>query len=267
MSRVASSPTDLPETESQSSRRQGSYSRPAYDPSRREGSDASLPALPHPPPRNDSFNSLRGTSRPQSLHSAPPSSLHTVPSLDDVAKIRARRTSMLPDTPPQLPVLPQPYGYPWGMPVMPMQVPMVPQMPYYAMDSMPLLPPTPPFMMQQTSDRRRSASSSPNRSSTSLGKSVTQSTDGLSPSQGPTRPPAKHQRSSSGGSSNQLENGQRSNQDSANSSRRSSGIVNDPNQWRNSMRSRPAMPQSSPQGTGSWVVPSPGSQRRQNTVS
>jgi hypothetical protein len=31
--------------------------------------------------------------------------------------------------------------------------------------------------------------------------------------------------------------------------------VNDPNQWRNSTRSRPPIPQSNSQGPGSWVVP------------
>ena len=271
MFKVGSSATDLPELESQSSWMQGGYPRPAYDSSRREGSDVSLPTSSHPPSRNDSFNSLRGPSRPLSMHSAPlPSPMPSNPgSSFDLTQPRVRRTSMLPETPPpQLPMLPQPYGYPWGMPVMPMQMPMVPQMPYYPMDNMPLLPPTAPFMVQQTNDRRRSTSSSPNRSSTSLGKSVTQSTDGLPPNQDvpPTRPPAKHQRGSSGGSSNQPGNGKQSKQGSVNS-RGSSGIVNDPNQWRNSMRSRPAIPQSNSQGSGSWVVPSSGSQRRQNAVS
>jgi len=268
-------PADLPGAGSQNSRRQGSYSRPAYDSSRRQSSDASSPGVSHPPSRNDSFNSLRGTSNSLSPHSAPPPSTqssHSEPSTEEATKIRARRISMLPQTPPQLPMLTQPYGYPWGMHPMPqMQMPiqMVPQMPYYAMDNMPLLPPAAPFMMQQAGDRRRSISSSHNRSSTSLQKLDARSTDRLPPGQGasPVRRSAGHKRSSSGGSPNQFGNGQRPNQGSVSSSRRSSAIVNDPSQWRNSMRSRPPIPQSHSQGSGSWVVPSPVPQRLQNTVS
>lgn len=273
---LGSSTTDLPEIEPQSNRGHERYSRPAYDSPRRQSSDGSLPVVSHHPSRTDSYSSLRGISKPQSLHSLPPPSLrssHTVSSLEDVTKIRARRTSMLPETPPQLPMLMQPYGYPWGMPVMP-QVPMqmVPQMPYYPMDNTPLLPPTAPFMVQETSDRRRSTLSSPNRSSTSLGKSASQSADRLPIDQGvpPRRRPAGHQRSSSGGSSqnqNQLGGERRSNNGSVGGSRRNSGIVNDPNQWRNSTTQRPPMPQSHSRGSGSWVVPSPAPQRRQNTVS
>ena len=288
MFKVGSS-TDLPEIEPQNSRRQSSYSRPVYDTQRRESSDGSSPPVSHPPSRNDSFNSLRGTSKPQSLHSAPPPSLkssHTASSIEDVVKMKGLRTSMLPVTPPQLPMVMQPYGYSWGIPVMPqmqmpmqmpmqmsmpMQMQMVPQVPYYAMDNMPLLPPTAPFMMQRVGDRRQSSSSSsPNRNSTSLGKSASQSADRLPLNQGPssTRRPAGHQRSSSGGSSpNQLGQGQRSNQGSINSSRRSTGIVDDPNQWRKPATSRPPLPHGNSQGSGSWVVPSPGAQRRQNTVS
>jgi len=275
MLKLGSSPTDLPEIEPQSSRRQGNYSRPAYDPPRRQNPDGSPSVVPPPPSRNESFNSLRGTSKPQSLHSGRPPSLHsshTVSSIEDPVKPRTRRTSMLPETPPQLPMMMQPYGYPWGMPVMPqmqMQMQMVPQMPYYAMDNTPLLPPAAPFMMQQTSDRKRSTSNSPNRSSTSLGKSASQSTDRLPLNQGtsPIRRSAEHQRNSSGGQSpNQYGNGQRYNQESV-SSRRSSGIASDPNQRRNSARPRPTLLQTHSQGSGSWVVPAPVPQRRQNTVS
>jgi len=282
MFKVNLSSVDLPEIEAQSGRRQGSYSRPAYDTPRRESSDGSSPGVSHPPSRNDSFNSLRGTSKPQSIHSAPPPSLrssHTVSSVEDVAKMMGRRTSVLPETPPQSPMLMQPYGYPWGVPMMPqmpmqmsmpMPMQMAPQMPYYTMDNTPLLPPAAPFMMQRTGDRRQSSSSSsPNRSSISLGKSPSQSADRLPLNQGtsPTRRPAGHQRSSSGESApNQSGHGQRSNQGSTNSSRRSSGTVNDPNQWRNSTRSRPSLPQSNSQGSGSWVVPSPGAPRRLNTI-
>ena len=277
MFQVGSSSVDLTEVGSQSSRRQASYSRPAYDTAPRQSSDGSSPAPSYPPSRDSSFNSLRGTSKPQSLHSAPPPSLyssHTAPSTDDVAQMRVRRTSMYAETPPRLPMMMQPYGYPWGMPVMPqMQMPMpmqmAPQVPYYAMDNLPLLPPTAPFMMQRTGDRRQSSSSSPNRSSTSLEKPASQSTDRLSLSQGTssTRRSVGHRRSSSGGSSpNQQGHSQRSNQGSVNSSQRVSGTVNEPNQWRNSTRSRPPIPQSYSQGPGSWVVPSP-AQRRQNTIS
>ncbi|KAF9652175.1 hypothetical protein BDM02DRAFT_3109595 [Thelephora ganbajun] len=273
--KVGSMPADLPEIEPQNSRRQGNYSRPAYDPPRRQNLEESSPMISHPPSRHGSSNSLRESSKPQSLHSAsPPSpnSSHTVSSIEDTDKIRRRQAPMLLETPPQLPVLMQPYGYPWGMPLMPqmpMPVQMVPQMPYYAMDNMPLLPPTAPFMMQQAGDRRRSTSSSPNRDSTSSGKPVSQSTDRLPPNQGTPsmRRPAGHQRSSSGGSSNQFGNGQWSNQGSGSSSRRSSGIGSDPNQRRDSPRSRPPIPQGHSQGSGSWVVPSPVSQRRQGTVS
>jgi hypothetical protein len=271
--KVGSLPADLSEVEPQSSRRQGSYSRPAYDSSWRRSSDGSSPGVSHPPSRNDSSNSLRGTSKPLSLHSAPPPSTkssHSAPSIEGAPKIRTRRTSMFPETPPQLPMLTQHYGYPWGMPPMPqMQIPMqmVPQMPYYAMDNVPLLPPTAPFMMQQAGDRRRSTLSTSNRSSTSLQKLDARSTDKLPVNRGasPVRRSPGHQRSSSGGSSNQLGNGQRPNQGSVNS-RRSSVVSNDPNQWKNSMRSRPPIPQSHSQGSGSWVVPSPAPQRRQNTV-
>ena len=269
--------SELPEAEPQSSRRQGSYPRPAYDSSRRQSSDGSLLGVHHPPSRNESSNSLRGISKPLSLHSAPlPStqSSHSTLSIEDATKIRTRRTSMFPDTPPQLPMMTQPYGYPWGMPLMPqMQMPMqmVPQMPYYPMDNMPLLPPAAPFMMQQTGDRKRSTSSSPNRSrsSSSLQKLDARGADRLPPNQGVStvRHSVGHRRSSSGGSSNQPGNGKRPNQGSASSSRRSSVIVNDPNQWRNSMRSRPPMPQSHSQGSGSWVVPSPVPQSQRNTIS
>jgi len=277
--KVDSLPADPPGAGSQSSRRQGNYPRPVYDSSRRQSSDASSPGVSHPPSRNDSFNSLRGNSKPLSMQSAPPPSTqssHSEPSAEDATKVRARRTSMFPQTPPQLPMMTQPYGYPWGMhPMpqmpMPMQMQMVPQMPYFAMDNMPLLPPAAPFMMQQAGDRRRSISSSFNRSSTSLQKLDAQSTDRLSPGQGTSsvRRSAGHRRSSSGGSLNQFGNGQRPNQGqgSVSSNRRSSALVNDPNQWRNSMRSRPPIPQSHSQGSGSWVVPSPVPQRLQNTVS
>lgn len=268
--RAGSFSSDLPEVEPQSGRRQGSYSRPAYDSSRRQGSDGSSPAATQPPSRNDSFNSLPGTSRPQSLRSEPLPSPKSSPSVEDIAKLRERRTSMFPATPPPMPMLMQSPGYPWGMPMMPqMPMQMVPQMPYYPMDNMPLLPPTAPFMVQQSGDRRRSMLSSPNRSSTSLPKSATQSTDRLPPSQGASseQHSTGHRRSSSGGSTpNQSGSGHRSNQGSTNS-RRSSGIVNDPNQWRNSMRSRPSMPQGFSHGPGSWVVPSSAPQRLQNPVS
>ncbi|KAF9780121.1 hypothetical protein BJ322DRAFT_1112797 [Thelephora terrestris] len=270
MFKVGSQSADSQDIEPQPSRRIGSYSRPAYDTLQRQSLDGSSPAVSHPPSRNDSSNSLRGTSKPQSVASIPPPSAHSSNTDEDASKITARPTSMYQGTPPPLPMPMQPFGYPWGMPVMPqMQMQMVPQMPYYAMDNMPLLPPTAPFMMQQTGDRRRSTSSSPNRSSTSLGKSASQSVDKLPLSQGPSssRRPTGHQRSSSGGSSNQFGNGQRSNQGSVNSSRRSSGIANDPNQWRDPARSRPPLPQSISQRHGSWVVPSPVPQMRHNTVS
>lgn len=263
--------SDLPEVEPQSSRRQGSYSRPAYDSSHRQGSDGSLPAATQPPSRNESFNSLRGISRPQSLRSEPLPSPKSSPSVEDVTKTRERRISMFPATPPPLPMLMQPHGYPWGMsamPQMPMPMQMIPQMPYYPMDNMPLLPPTAPFMVQQTGDRRRSTCSSPNRSSVSLQKSATQSTDRLPTNQGASseRRSIGHRRSSSGGSTpNQFGSGHPSNQGSTNS-RRSSGILNDPNQ-RNSMRSRPSMPQTFSRGSGSWVVPSSVPQRLHNQVS
>ena len=270
--KVGSQSTDSPDIEPQANRRQGSYSRPAYDTHQRQGSDGSSPAASLPPSRNDSSNSLRGTSKPQSLASIPPPSAYSSSTDEDAAKMTGRPTSMFQGTSSQLPMPMQPFGYPWGMPVMPqMQMPiqMVPQMPYYAMDNMPLLPPTAPFMMQQTGDRRRSTSSSPNRSSNSLGKVASQSVDKLPLGQGtsPSRRPGGHQRSSSGGSPNQFGTGQRSNQGSVSSSRRSSAVVNDPNQWRSSTRSRPPLPQSYSQRPGSWVVPSPAPQMRQNTVS
>ena len=261
--KVGSSSTDSPDHGPQASRKQGSYSRPAYDASRRQSMDGTSPAASLPPSRNDSANSLRGTSKPQSLYSVTPSVNSSI--TDEAAsKMSGRPTSMLQASSSQLPMFVQPFGYPWGMPVMPqMQMAMVPQMPYYAMDNTPLLPPTAPFMMQQSGDKRRSTSSSPNRSSNSLGKAASQSVDRLPLSQrsSPTRRSGGHQRSSSGGS------GQRSNTGSLSSSRRSSGIMNDPNQGRSSTRSRPPIPQSHSQRPGSWVVHSPVPQVRQNTVS
>lgn len=259
--KVGSSSTDSSDPGPQASRKQGSYSRPAYDASRRQSMDGSSPAVSQPPSRNDSANSLRGASKPQSLYSVTPSVNSSI--TDEAAsKMSGRPTSTFQATSSQLPMFVQPFGYPWGMPVMPqmqMQMQMVPQMPYYAMDNMPLLPPTAPFMMQQTGDRRRSTSSSPSRSSNSLGKSASQSVDRLPLSQrsSPTRRPGGHQRSSSG------ESGQRSNTGSLGSSRRPSGITNNPNQWMSSTKSRPPIPQR----PGSWVVPSPVPQVRQNTVS
>ena len=270
-------PSDLPELKPQSGRREGSYSRPAYDTPQRQSSDVSSSAASHPPLRNDSFNSLRGTSKPLSVHSAPLPSLdssRTTSSVEGAAKTRDRRASTFPSTPPQVPVQMQPYGYPWGMPAIPqmpmqMQMQMIPQMPYHAMDNMPLLPPTAPFMMQRTSDRRQSSSSSPNRSSTSLGKSASQSTDRLPLNRGTssTQRSSQHQRSSSGGSSQNLPGyGQQSSRGSFDSGQRASWVVNDPNQWRSS-KSRPPMPQRNSQGFGSWVVPSPVAQRRHDTIS
>ena len=264
--------TDSPEIEPQNTPRQASYSRPAYDTVRPQSSDGSSLPVSHPPPRVDSSNSLRGTSKPQSLRSLPPSrnSSSTASSNEDATKTAGRPTSMLPGTPPQLPMMMQPFGYPWGMPVMP-QMPMhmqMVQMPYYySVDNMPLLPPTAPFMMHHTGDRRNSRSSSPNRSSTSLSNSANQSTDRLPTTHGTSsvRRPSGHERGSSGGSSNPLGPGQRSNQGSI-SSRRSSGVVNDP-QWRNSTRSRQPIPQTHSQRPGSWVVPSPVPHMRQSTVS
>jgi hypothetical protein len=270
--KVGSPLTDSPEIEPQITRRQTSYSRPVYDSLRQQSSDVSSLELSHPPSRDDSFNSLRGISKPLSLHSVPPSrnSSSTASSNEDPSKPTARPTSMLPGITPQFPMMMQPFGYPWGMPVMPqMPMQMVPQVPYYyPVDNMPLLPPTAPFMMQQTGDRRNSRPSSPNRSSTSLRESASKSMDRLPLNQGTShsRRPTGHQRSSSGGSSNQLVPGQRSNQGSINS-RRSSGIVNDPNQLRNSTRSRPPIPQSYSQRPGSWVVPPQVPQIRQSTVS
>lgn len=268
------SSNDSPDIQPQASRRQGSYSRPAYDALRGQSSDGSSPAASHPPSRNDSANSLRGTSKPQSVYSLPTPSAHSSNTDEEATKAPARPASMFQGTSTQMPMMMQPFGYPWGIPVvpqmqMPMQMQMIPQIPYYPMDNTPLLPPTAPFMMQQSSDRRRSTSSSPSRSSNSLGKSASQSVDRLPLSQGtsPTRRPAGHQRSSSGGSSNQFGSGPRSNPGSVSSSRRSSGIANDPNQWRNSQRPRPPIPQSYSQRPGSYVVPSPAPRVRQSTVS
>ena len=265
---VGSPSADSPEIDPQTSRRQTSYSRPAYDSLRRQSLDGSPLEVSHPPSRDGSFGSLRGISKPPSRNSSTTSS-----SNEDPAKTTTRPISMLPGIAPQFPMMMQPLGYPWGMPVMtqmsmPMQ--MVPQLPYYyPMDNMPLLPPTAPFMMQHTGDRRNSSRpSSPNKSSTSLKESASQSVDRLPLNKGTSHPkrPTGHHRSSSGGSSNQLGPGQQSNQGSI-SSRRSSGVVNDPSQWRNSTRLRPSMPQSHSQRPGSWVFPSQVPQTRQSTVS
>lgn len=185
--------------------RRGSETRPAYTRPRYESTHSS------PPPRQTSepnivsggsssgsrlhlpyADSSPGSSRPPSVSSRPPSMYSTPPSSASATDVRTRRESkasrrsfISDGSYSPSPVFLQPgtpAGYPWGVmppvPAIPVNVPMMPvgmpMMPMPAMPyaDMPLLPPTPPFVLQQYGPRKpgsssRSHSSSPTRGSSS----------------------------------------------------------------------------------------------------
>ncbi|KAH8105871.1 hypothetical protein BXZ70DRAFT_398897 [Cristinia sonorae] len=173
-----------------------SYLRPNYDisnapGSRRGVSDPSVPRVSHS--RNESpgssrppsiggagsiNGSVRGSSRPPSMYSTPPSSatdIHSRERRDSKASKRASIASAPEvwagmDRQSFAPVA-------WGLnpamipPVPPLPpVPMMPVMPMfpYPVD-MPLLPPTPPFMLQQYGPRKPSSQSRSHSSSPTIG--------------------------------------------------------------------------------------------------
>ncbi|KIP10705.1 hypothetical protein PHLGIDRAFT_115258 [Phlebiopsis gigantea 11061_1 CR5-6] len=140
----------------------------------------SSPGSSRPP--SIAAGSNRGSSRPPSMYSTPPSSASAI----DVRQRReskASRRSVISDGGSYSPSMYSPPGqpgFPWGVPLMPampvgmnMNMNMMPvgmpmmQMPVMPYTDMPLLPPTPPFMLQQYGPRhgagQRSHSSSPTR--------------------------------------------------------------------------------------------------------
>lgn len=184
------------EREAKESESRPAYSRPRYDSHTRRGSSESPSSsrlnVPHPDsspgssrPPSVGGGSARGSSRPPSMYSTPPSSASATDIRTRRESKASRRTSFVSEGgafSPQQMFVPggSPGGFPWGpvppVPAMPMginmmpmgmQMPMQMQMPVmpYVTD-MPLLPPTPPFMMQQYGPRghgQRSHSSSPTR--------------------------------------------------------------------------------------------------------
>ena len=138
----------------------------------------SSPGSSRPP--SIAAGSNRGSSRPPSMYSTPPSSA----SATDVRQRRESKTSrrsVMSDGGSYSPSMyfpPGQPGFPWGVPpiptmpvavsmnMMPVGMPMM-QMPVMPYTDMPLLPPTPPFMLQQYGPRhgsgQRSHSSSPTR--------------------------------------------------------------------------------------------------------
>lgn len=155
------------------------YSRPSYDPPRREGSDSGFLAIStaRSPTHSNSPHSSPspGSSRPPSIigqspatsssnrnsiqvHSRPPSvySTHTLSSSEDVRNNGKRNSSASVNSfRPNM----DPRASMWGGSNHNLQVPPVPAMPAAFVMDMPLLPPTPPFMMHQY-PRQRSPSNS-----------------------------------------------------------------------------------------------------------
>lgn len=120
------------------------------------------PTSSNPPSINGSLNGSGFFSRPESTASANT----TLSSMEDVRQKKpasSRRASIIPDY-PQQPMVAMPYFPMWGNPYAVPAVPMV-AMPYYANLDLPLLPPTPPFMMQQSRRSQSPQSRSQSRSS------------------------------------------------------------------------------------------------------
>ncbi|KAA1466438.1 hypothetical protein DENSPDRAFT_831262 [Dentipellis sp. KUC8613] len=168
-----------PVAERRGRERRDSYARPAYDTRRpSEAADTSRTrnasassSRAHSPTRSSVNGSPHFPSRPASTYSTPISSAEDVRQRDARS---SRRGSMASFTGSERMSM-YPYGWPSGpMPVPPIPpvpvfptVQMMPMMPQFAMD-MPLLPPAPPFMMQQYGPRSRSPSSSPRQASARL---------------------------------------------------------------------------------------------------
>lgn len=198
---------------------QETYSRPLYDTNaptpRRQGSD---PTIADPRTRKESSpgssrpssvinsgsnnGSVRGSSRPPSMYSNPQSSVPDVSTRERRESKGSRRVSLasLADSQHSMSALP---AFPWNMNMMPPVPPlptmgMAPMPVYpvypYMMDA-PLLPPSPPFMMQQFGrpHQQRSHSSSPTTGTNRLPAS--QSSDRVN-KQGIS--PVRHERRASG---------------------------------------------------------------------
>ncbi|EKM59231.1 uncharacterized protein PHACADRAFT_249529 [Phanerochaete carnosa HHB-10118-sp] len=176
------------------------YARPKYDGSHgssspRQSSEPNIVSAgsPNSPRHHTPYaDSSPGSSRPPSISSRPPSMYSTPPSSASATDIRTRRESKTSrrsfvsdgSYSPSSIFLPpgSPAGYPWGyvppVPTIPVNVPIIPagmpmmQVPAMPYIDMPLLPPTPPFVLQQYGPRKpgssqRSHSSSPTRGSSS----------------------------------------------------------------------------------------------------
>ncbi|GJE84204.1 hypothetical protein PsYK624_002800 [Phanerochaete sordida] len=181
--------------------RRGSETKPAYTRPRYESTHGASPPRQASEPNihyggSSSASRLHipyadsspGSSRPPSISSRPPSMYSTPPSSASATDVRTRRESKASrhsvisngSYSPSAVFLPpgSPAGYPWGpvppVPAMPVGVPMMPvgmpmmQVPMMPYVDMPLLPPTPPFVLQQYGPRKsgsgqRSHSSSPTR--------------------------------------------------------------------------------------------------------
>ncbi|KAI0702908.1 hypothetical protein BC835DRAFT_1410940 [Cytidiella melzeri] len=180
------------------------YSRAKYDDlpgiPRREASDpgiatASSTSLRLQIPSNSSpgssgppsvaTGSLRGSSRPPSMYSTPPSSASAVDVRQRRESKASRRASVMSDgsalgAQQTFMQPPMPSSFPWGVAAVPpgpmamnmtmipvplaMQMPMM-QMPMMPYVDMPLLPPSAPFMQQSGPRQQRSHSASPTRTS------------------------------------------------------------------------------------------------------
>ncbi|KAJ7276486.1 hypothetical protein B0H12DRAFT_1085663 [Mycena haematopus] len=161
----------------------GNYSRPLHDPlgPRRHASE---PAQQLATPSSSPHTSSPGSSRPPSVaghqagslrgNSSRPPSVHTSSSEDarqQHTNGNATKRSSMASLPAKMPSNQfDPYSTSFAFASNPTlmvpPVPPVPMVPMYAMD-MPLLPPTPPFMLQQYPRPKSQNSASPGRSSSS----------------------------------------------------------------------------------------------------
>lgn len=189
------------ERERRGSEARSAYTRPRYDDiygttrrqsepassvapySSNNGSRLNIPSGSSPSssrPPSIATGSVRDSSRPPSMYSTPPSSASAVDVRTRYDTKSSRRASFMSESnalaAQQMMMQQAMPAYPWGSPVPAMPMNMVPvpvpvpmmqmQMPMMPYVDMPLLPPTPPFMMQQYGHRgsgQRSSSSSPPR--------------------------------------------------------------------------------------------------------
>ncbi|KIJ70045.1 hypothetical protein HYDPIDRAFT_23193 [Hydnomerulius pinastri MD-312] len=191
-SRPDASPARIPDRDRSASRDSIHASLRRTTMSHKRAPELILPTSPTSPFDGSPASSLPATPGSQHSFSRPPSvySAHTASSEDIRGRDgrRVRRSSMVQDPMKQMALQPpfnprasfNPYA-PWANmlpaqsipPVPPLPVvPIVNGMPFYGMD-MPLLPPSPPFMMNQYSNRPRSyqgsqGQQSPRQSSSSL---------------------------------------------------------------------------------------------------